>query len=220
MKKVLPYIIIAAVAIGAGATGAWFYGIRKGPALVTKSGKPGAQPPHIRGPIKPRVTIEEFADFQCPTCGKLYPTLKEIEAKYGSNVTVVFREYPMPVLHANALDAARAAEAAGLQGGFWDMHDFLFETQETWSDWKEIRSLIGRQAGLMGFDRERLLRDMDSPQVQNRIAIDMARGESLGINGTPTVFLNGRSVPLTDLERLSDLVGAELGQPAKPAPTP
>lgn len=220
MRKVLPYILIAAAAIGAGAAGAWLYGVKKSPSLVTKSGKPGAQPPHVRGPIKPRVTIEEFADFQCPTCGKLHPKLKEMEAKYGSNITIVFREYPMPKLHANALDAARAAEAAGLQGGFWDMHDFIFESQETWSDWKEVRSLFGRQAGLMGFDPERLLRDMDSPEVQKRIAADMERGDSLGINGTPSIFLNGHSVALQDLERLDDLIAATLGQSGKPAPTP
>jgi protein-disulfide isomerase len=220
IKKILPYIIIAAAAIGAGALGAWLYGVKKGPSYQTKSGRPGAQPAQMRGPSRPRATIEEFADFQCPTCGKLYPKLKEIEGKYGSSVTIIFREYPMPKLHANALEAARAAEAAGLQGAFWDMHDFIFETQETWSDWKEVRSLFARQATLMGFDPTKLRQDMDSVEVQKRIAADIERGDSLGIQGTPTVFLNGRMLTPEEVERINELLDAMVGQPGSSTPSP
>src|SRR6266852_5855947 len=106
MKKVLPYIIIAAVAIGAGTAGAWFYKVSKPAiALTTKAGAPGAQPPRVLGPNNPRVTIEEFGDFQCPPCGKLHPILKEVETKYGNSVALVFRELPMSRFHANALEA-------------------------------------------------------------------------------------------------------------------
>ncbi len=133
-----------------------------------------------------------------------------MEADYGSRVAIVFREFPMTQMHANALEAARAAEAAGLQGAFWQMHDFIYDTQEMWSNWRDVRSVFARQATIFGLDPKRLRRDMDSPEVQQRIAADQQRGQSLGVVGTPTVFLNGRLIAPEELERLRELIDAAL----------
>src|SRR5437899_3031219 len=113
MQRKLPFIIIGAVLVLAIIGGAWLFKSRKlTSALITKQGPPGAQPAQVLGPIDARVTLEEFGDFQCPPCGVLHQTLKTLESDYGSRVAIVFREFPLPQFHANALDAARAAEAA------------------------------------------------------------------------------------------------------------
>ena len=118
----------------------------------------------------------------------------------------------MTQLHANALEAARAAEAAGLQGAFWPMHDFIYDTQEMWANWKDARQVFARQATIMGLDPKRLRRDMDSAEVQQRIAADQQRGQSLGVVGTPTFFLNGRLIAPKELEHLRELIDAALKQ--------
>ena len=213
MKRKLPFIIIGAVLVLALIGGVWFYRSRKpGVVLNTKAGAPGAQPPQVLGPNDARVTIEEFGDFQCPSCGKIHPVLKSVEADYGTRVAIVFREFPMTQMHANALEAARAAEAAGLQGAFWQMHDFIYDTQEMWSNWKDVRSVFARQATIMGLDPKRLRGDMDSLEVQQRIAADQQRGQSLGVVGTPAVFLNGRLIAPEELEHLRELIDAAIKQ--------
>ena len=118
----------------------------------------------------------------------------------------------MTQLHANALEAARAAEAAGLQGAFWQMHDFVYDTQEMWSNWRDVRSVFARQATIMGLDSKRLRSDMDSAEVQQRIAADQQRGQSIGVVGTPTFFLNGRLIAPEELEHLRELIEAALKQ--------
>ena len=213
MKSKSPFIIIGAVMVFALIGGVWFYRSRKPSiVLITKGGVPGAQPPQVIGPNTPHVTIEEFGDFQCSPCGKVHPVLKKVEEDYGSRVAIVFREFPMTQLHANALEAARAAEAAGLQGAFWQMHDFIYDTQEMWSNWRDVRSVFARQATIMGLDPKRLRRDMDSAEVQQRIAADQQRGQSLGVVGTPTFFLNGRLITPEELEHLRELIEAALKQ--------
>ena len=213
MKSKSPFIIIGAVLVFALIGGVWFYRSRKPSiVLITKGGVPGAQPPQVIGPNTPHVTIEEFGDFQCSPCGKVHPVLKKVEEDYGSRVAIVFREFPMTQLHANALEAARAAEAAGLQGAFWQMHDFIYDTQEMWSNWRDVRSVFARQATIMGLDSKRLRSDMDSAEVQQRIAADQQRGQSIGVVGTPTFFLNGRLIAPEELEHLRELIEAALKQ--------
>ena len=89
--------------------------------------------PHVKGATSPVITITEFGDFQCPACGASYPITQELEKEYGDKIKFVFREFPLDQ-HANAFDAARAAEAAGAQGKFWEMHNKLYETQDQWGE--------------------------------------------------------------------------------------
>jgi protein-disulfide isomerase len=154
----------------------------------------GAEPPHVRGEAGAPVTIEEFADFQCPPCRKLQPELKRVAGEYGTRLRIVFRHRPLP-MHAHAIEAARASEAAALQNRFWEMHDLLFERQREWSDTEDARTLFNGYARSLGLDVERFTRDMDAAEVSARILSDEKRAESVSITGTPTLFLNGREIP-------------------------
>lgn len=142
-------------------------------------------------PSNVSVTVEEYGDYQCPPCGMLHPELKKIEHEYGPRINFVFRNLPLTALHKNALIAAQAAEAARLQSRFWEMHDRLYETQSAWKDEANPRPIFTKYAGELGLDTERFRRDMDGNEVQLRIAEDQRRAQTLGVEGTPTVFVEG-----------------------------
>lgn len=205
MKRYLPLIIIGVVlALALGAAAIMYKGAYKGakPAPEnTNSSSPtpaevalGADPPRMRGAANAPATLEEFGDFECPPCGQLHPELKKIEADYGDKLRVVFRQYPLTQIHKHAYDAARAAEAAGLQGKFWEMHDTLYEKQLEWSLAPDPRAKFAEYAKTLGLDVDRFSSDMVGEIASARVALDMRRGKSLGVRGTPTLFVNGRQL--------------------------
>lgn len=205
MKRYLPFIIIAAVAITAVGAGAALYRIKHERIAAANvnvgdpaGAKPGAQPARVRGSAKATVTVEEYADFQCPPCGGLSGVVKELEKKYGEQLRIVFRHYPLK-MHANAVPAALAAEAAGLQGKFWEMHDQLFQNQAGWSKAPNPRALFAGYATTIGIDPERFAKDMDNEKLKARVAADQERANSLGVSQTPTVFINGEKLPSQSL---------------------
>ena len=197
MKRVVPFLLIAIVLIG-GVIALWV-SLRSrqgtnppGNAATPVNGAPaGATPPHIRGNPNASVTLEEFADFQCPTCGYVYPELKKIESEYGDRLRVIFRENPLVPTHQYGLVAAQAAEAAGMQGRFWEMHDKLFENQKIWSESKDVLPLFVDYARQIGLDTDRFMRDLNGEVVAVRIFQDGKRSHALGIASTPTFFVNG-----------------------------
>ena len=144
MKRVFPFLIIISV-LAFALLIAWllFRSPKTTNSNIATSGgsePTGALPPHIRGNPNAPVTLEEFGDFQCPTCGLFYTELKKIEEEYGDRLRVIFRELPLVPMHQHGLEAAQAAEAAGLQSEshFWEMHDKLYENQKAWSDVKDV----------------------------------------------------------------------------------
>jgi protein-disulfide isomerase len=179
--------------------------------------EPGADPPHSHGPKDAPVTLEEFGDFECPPCGLLHPVLQAVEREYGSRVRIIFREFPLVPTHQHALAAARAAEAAGMQGKFWEMHDLLYENQKTWHEAFDVRPIFEGYATRIGLDLQGFRTDSTSDLVEQRIFLDGKRGHALGVKGTPTVFLNGREVPFESLplDKLRPLINAELPPSAK-----
>jgi protein-disulfide isomerase len=225
MKRTLPFVIIAAV-LGAGLLTAWYLQrstaeTPAAPPIATASpaaslpaqNEPGAEPAHAQGNPSAPATLEEFGDFQCPPCGMLHPILKTLESEYGpAKLRIIFREYPLVPNHVHALQAARAAEAAGLQGKFWEMHDLIYENQKAWSDAFDVRPIFEGYATKIGLDLEQFRRDNPSEIVERRIFLDGKRAHSLGVTGTPTVFLNGKEVPFQSLppEKLKSLIDAEL----------
>lgn len=222
MKKYLPIVIILGVLGVALAAGVYLLRpARTSEPLPSQPGKPaavnpvaaapGAVPPHSLGPEGAAVTIEEFGDFQCPPCATFHPILKSIKTEYGPRVRVIFREFPLPT-HQHALDAARSAEAAGLQGKFWEMHDLLYENQRIWNESKDAGPIFEGYAKQLNLNLDRFRKDVNSDLVQQRIFLDGKRGQSLGVKGTPTVFLNGREVPFESLapDRLRARINAEL----------
>ena len=199
MKRFAPFLIIAVVLIG-GVIAIWMFtryspssdSPRNVPTPEQGSIPPGAQPPNIRGNPNAPVTVEEFADFQCPSCGVYYPELKKIEEEYGDRLRVIFRQNPLFPQHQYAVVAAQAAEAAGLQGKFWEMHDKLYENQKTWSESKDVVPLFVDYAKQIGLDIDRFMRDLNGEVVAVRIFQDGKRSHALSIASTPTFFVNGK----------------------------
>lgn len=143
----------------------------------------------------------------------LHPILKSLETEFGpAKLRIIFREFPLVPTHAHALAAARAAEAAGLQGKFWEMHDMIYEHQKDWHEAFDVRPIFEGYAIKIGLDVEQFRRDISSEIVERRIFLDGKRAHSLGVNGTPTVFLNGREVPFESLapDKLKALIVKEL----------
>src|SRR5437773_7696690 len=153
---------------------------------------------HTRGPANAAVTFEEFGDFQCPPCGALEGPLQQIERDYASSLRVIFRNFPFTI-HEHAHEAAYAAEAAGLQGRFWEMHDLLYREQSVWAKSSDVQSLFDAYAGMIGLNLERFKKDVSGEQVKAKVEEDRKRGEALGVRNTPTIFINDESVPPTSL---------------------
>ena len=164
---------------------------------VFNYGQPGAEPMHLRGDPGAPVVIEEFGDFECLPCSQMWPILEKLENDYGKQLVVVFREHPL-TMHKFARDTARAAEAAALQGKFWEMHDTLYRNRGTWVAATYIWPQLKEYATELNLDLGRFMTDMDGAEVTKRIEADLARGQSLGIDRTPVLFLNGQRVAPAD----------------------
>lgn len=196
MKRQLPFAIVLAVLIGATLGGTALYHFSRPPKTqVLAVGTPGAQPAHLRGKSSAAVTLEVFGDFECLPCFILWPALRNLEHDFPSDLAVIFREHPLPQ-HAHALDAARAAEAAGLQGKFWEMHDMLYLNRAKWVRSSDPRAYFESCAQELRLDLERFRRELTAPAVMQRIDADNQRAASLGIDRTPVVLLNGRRLQL------------------------
>lgn len=199
----------------------------KSAADIYAKALPGANPPNSLGAANAPVTLEEFADFQCPTCATMHPKVQEIRAAYGDRVRIIFREFPLKIpAHDKAYEAAVAAEAAGMQGKFWDMQNLLFTNQQTWSVAPAYRQIFEDYAQKLGLDVEKFKDDMAGLNSKNRVNKDLERANSLGINSTPSFFINGNPVSQTDMsvEGMKKMIDAELqktqgnNQPAQSSP--
>lgn len=202
MKRYLPFVIVAAVALVTLGSGAMLYRAKR-PQLLSMpenkspSGKKATESMHVRGNPDAMVTLEEFADFQCPPCSTFASFGEELLKEYDSRLRIVFRNFPLP-LHEHARDAALAAEAAGLQGRFWEMHDVLYREQAVWSKAPNARELFESYAGTIGLNLDQFRKDMDSEKARERVDSDHALGDSLGVNVTPTFFINNHPVDPKD----------------------
>jgi protein-disulfide isomerase len=141
---------------------------------------------HTQGPADAPVTLVEYGDFQCPYCGRAYPIVKEVQARMGDRLRFVFRNFPITTSHKYAEQAAEAAEAAGAQGKFWEMHDVLFENQPRLAD-DDLRGYAER----VGLDLDRFDADLAEHTYAERVRDDFMGGVRSGVNGTPTYYING-----------------------------
>ncbi len=179
----------------------------------------GAQPPHLLGSPTATVTLEEFADFQCGSCATAHPVLKQIQSQYGSRIKFVFRQFPL-TMHDKAYDAAVVAEAAGLQGKFWDMQNQLFTNQAAWANNPNYRQIFSGYAEKIGLDVAKFQSDVAGLQAKSRVDLDMQRGKALNVNSTPTLYINGKSIPYQEMnvESLKTLIDVELRSASPQAP--
>lgn len=148
----------------------------------------------VKGNPQAEVTLIEYGDFQCPSCGAFYPIVKTLSEEFGENVQFVYRNFPLRSVHPWADLAARAAESAGLQGQFFAMHDKLFEEQTTWASSQNPQLLFEQYAGDIGLDVEQFKADIDSDAVRTAVQDDFESGLQAKVQGTPTFYLNGEKI--------------------------
>ena len=141
---------------------------------------------HAAGPDDAPVTLVEYGDYECPYCGMAYPIVKRAQQELGSRLRFIFRNFPLAESHPHARLAAQAAEAAGAQGKFWEMHDMLFEHQDA----LEAEDLLS-YAKSLGLDTAQFARDLEAGTYAKRVRDDFRNGVGSGVNGTPTFFVNG-----------------------------
>lgn len=195
LRHRLPFGIVFAVLVIAVGCGALLLHLRLEPARsTTVTGLPGARPAHVRGSERAPVDVEQFEDFQCANCAALEPAFKKIERDYETKLRIIFREFPLPN-HEHAMDAAQAAEAAGMQNRFWEMHDLLFEKVWMWRKAPNPQLLFAEFASKIGLEVERFKKDLASDAVKARILADQERATSLGIIETPAFIINGQRLP-------------------------
>jgi protein-disulfide isomerase len=139
---------------------------------------------HVRGPATAAVTLVEYGDYECPFCGAAAPAVKEVQQLLG-DVLFAFRHFPLTQIHPHSFQAAEAAEAAGAQGSFWEMHDLLFAHQDALA----LQDLFV-YARALGLDLERFARELANNTHAVRVREDLMSGIRSGVNGTPTFFIN------------------------------
>jgi protein-disulfide isomerase len=142
---------------------------------------------HIQGKNTASLELVEYGDYQCPHCGHAYPIIKNLQQSLGADLKFVFRNFPLSEIHPDAFNAAVAAEAAGLQGKFWEMHDIIFENQQE----LDLESLF-LYAKKIGLDVKRFKNDMQKDTLANKVEQDFESGVRSGVNGTPSFFINGK----------------------------
>ena len=152
---------------------------------------------HVYGNSNSKVLLVEYADFQCPGCNSSYPVTKKVIEKYKDKIGFIFRNYPLTSAHPNALAAAAAAESAGLQGKYWEMHNSLFENRASWvelSGSTRTENFVKLASDIKGLNIEKFKADLENPNIRKKIDYDMALGKKDNVGGTPAMYINGKDV--------------------------
>jgi protein-disulfide isomerase len=183
---------------------------------------------NIEGEGKDGVKLVEYGDFQCPYCGEYYSTVKQVTSMYNTQITFQFRNFPLPTIHPNAFAAARAAEAAALMGKFWQMHDLLYEQSlENINSSGAIASWVGASnpepvfisdAKSLGLNTQKFQQLYASDQVNNLVVADENAGNALGIDATPTFYLDGKQIQVgNSVQAFETQINAAIAQKTKTA---
>jgi len=165
-------------------------------SIIAASEQNGNIGDHTKGSEDNKVILVEYGDYQCPSCGQAFPGVNTIVEEYNDDLTFVFRNFPLTSIHPNAKAASAVAEAAGLQGKYWEMHDLLYENQDDWSalDASKRTDMFTRYATTIGLNVETFKTDLTSKPVNQKINFDMAVGKSVNVSATPSFFLNGEKL--------------------------
>jgi protein-disulfide isomerase len=229
MKRFLPFVIIVVVAILAvGIATAVYKNKMKpappAPATATTTAAPSAetgeeetpdQSVHARGPRNAPVVLEIYGDFQCPSCAIASAAIDELQKQYDGKIRVVFHEFPLS-MHQYAVRAAEAAEAAALQGKFWEMHDALYKYQSIWSHATDPTFFFDSYAGVIGLDVERFRADRQRSEIEGKVIDDGNAGLLRGVRNTPTIFINGvQAKGALDKNKLREAIDAALAEKKK-----
>lgn len=166
---------------------------------------------HVKGNPDASVTLTEYADLQCPACGQFYPIIKEVVDQYGDDLRFEFKHFPLVQIHSFAVPAAKAAEAAGQQGKFFEMHDKLFENQTAWSQSSNPQPYFEKYAEELELDMDLFKRHMKASVIQDRIESEFNEARQKGLTGTPTFFLNGERMEFDSFEEFIGAIESAIG---------
>lgn len=197
-RKTMPKIFIwILVILGIGGTTFGFIKFTNNPAsdqTVLSAGVISASD-WIKGNKDSKVVLVEYSDFQCPACGAYQPLVKQLLQELNTEKFVfAYRYFPLYQIHQNAESAAQAAEAAGGQGKFWEMHDILFDNQKSWSNKRNAEEDFIKYAESLDLNIDKFRNDLTSKEIKNKITSDYRSGQKAGVNSTPTFFLNGKKL--------------------------
>lgn len=178
---------------------------------------------YITGEGTSGVTLIEYADFQCPACGQYFPVVDSVKEIYGDEISFQFRHFPLIGSFPNSMSAHRAAEAAGLQGQFFEMHDLIFENQQSWSQADNPAQIFEGYAAQLELDMDQYRTDVGSSEVLATINADRERADEKDVTGTPTFFINEELIenPQDATEFfavIDEYIERETGEPSQNSP--
>ncbi len=191
---------------------------------TTGNGSTSGLTNHVEGLGKDNVTLVEYGDYQCPYCGAAFSAVKQAQSEFNQQMTFQFRNFPLVSLHQNAFASARAAEAAGLQNKYWEMHDILYEQNQvyynsgqkigTWINASDPTTDFAQYAQQIGLNVAKFKTDYASSKVNDYINADMNQGTKLGVNSTPAFYLDGKPISFTSytLSAFEKVINAELAK--------
>jgi protein-disulfide isomerase len=164
---------------------------------------------HTKGSTENKILLIEYGDYQCPSCGGAHPNIATLMDEYGDDITFIFRNFPLTSIHPNARTAAAVAEAAGVQGKFWEMHDMLYENQNDWSNanTEQRVTIFNQYADTLELNKDQFTQDLTSSNVTSKVNFDMDLGKMVNVQATPSFFLNGEEL---DSESSNGIVQGDL----------
>jgi protein-disulfide isomerase len=202
-----PVLVILVAIVIAGGVAAYMSQSNSGSdsAATVPANPPAAGGGRVRGNPQGTVTLTEFGDYECPSCGYYHPIVMELLRRYPEQLKLEYRHFPLIQIHPNAMAASLAAEAAGDQGKFWEMHDKLFETQSAWQGKPNAEAYFQTLAAQMGMNTSQFQQAFKSVEVRDRVLADVRRGVDANVGGTPTFYVNGQQVPSPPAPGIDDL---------------
>jgi protein-disulfide isomerase len=217
MSKSFWGIVIAVVIVFVG-----IFALTGSKSDGSNSSSGGTPTNHVEGLGQDQVTLVEYGDYECPYCGQYYPIVKQVQQEFNNQITFQFRNFPLTSLHPNAFAAARAAEAAALQGKFWQMHDTLYVENDlsqqgtaTWISASDPTPFFDQYAQQIGLNVAQFKKDYASTKVNDSINADMSAGNKLNVDATPTFFLDGKQISVGEsLASFEAVIKAELAKKA------
>lgn len=206
VKSFMLWFIVGVVLIGSFLA---IIFLSKAPAVTPgKLSKEVTTDEWMRGEKDSKVTLVEYSDFQCPACRNWEPEINSLINEFGTHIRFVYRNFPLRQIHFNSQISAQAAEAAGLQGKYWEMHNLLFEKQQTWSPQPSdvVKATFAEYAAQLGLNVDQFNKDLTSNKVEGLVNDDYDSGIASGVNSTPTFFLNGLELKQKNNDELRNLI--------------